>query len=375
MNKNVILPPAKLGVLGGGQLGMLFVLSAKSMGYKVVVLDPDINSPAGKFADEHLCMDFSDVNIIHKMKNCSAITIEFENIPDDLVNNLSKYTKVLPKHDSIKITKNRILEKNWINKINLNTTKYHIINSLKDISKDCEKFIPGILKTTTLGYDGKGQQVVNNLNDLYLAFNNLGQVSCILEKFLKIDKEISVIICRLNSDNYYIYPVIQNIHKNGILDYSLIPANISSGLEKNVKQIALTIANSLDYIGVLTVEMFIVDDFLYVNELAPRPHNSGHFSIDACGFSQFDQQVRILCGFNPANTNLLNNCCMSNLLGDIWSNNNPNWEYLFKNDNVKLHLYGKKVAKIGRKMGHFTVLGENVNDCFNQALKIRKKLE
>ncbi|WP_037585956.1 5-(carboxyamino)imidazole ribonucleotide synthase [Stenoxybacter acetivorans] len=372
-----ILPPAMLGILGGGQLGRMFTIAAKTLGYRVTVLDPDPNAPAAEFADTHLCAPFDDATALTQLAKCAAVTTEFENVSADAMRQLALTTRVSPSGDCVAIAQDREQEKAWIRKAGLPTAPYRVIRCLADINDDCTALLPGILKTATLGYDGKGQAQINSLPELTEAFTKMGSVRCVLEQKLDLHTEISVVVCRLNSDNIACFPCAENQHECGILAYSTVPARLPENLQQQAQQLACRLADTLDYVGVLAVEMFVVgkDENLVINEIAPRPHNSGHYTLDACSTDQFQQQVRLMCGLPPADTHLLSPCCMANILGDLWyENNEPNWQILLQPTNVYLHLYGKKTARAGRKMGHYTVLSDNAGSAYTSAKELHRKL-
>ena len=373
-----ILPPAMLGILGGGQLGRMFVTAAKRMGYRVTVLDPDANAPAADFADVHLCAPFDDADALKTLAaSCAAVTTEFENVNADAMRTLAKTTRVSPSGDCVAIAQDRIAEKSWINKAGLPTAPYLAIESVEDIQVELAPYLPGILKTARLGYDGKGQVRVKTADEARAAYANLGGQACVLEKMLELKLEVSAIVTRTSSAQVAVFPVSENIHKNGILDESIVPARLAPELAARVQQYAVKLAEALDYIGVLAVEFFVLgDDSLVVNEIAPRPHNSGHYTIDACVTDQYQQQVRAMCGLLPGKTDLLSPVVMVNLLGDVWREDGgePLWDVLMEAPNAHLHLYGKKEARAGRKMGHFTVLAANVDDALDQARALKDTL-
>lgn len=379
MNPNSpILPPAMLGILGGGQLGRMFTVAAKTMGYRVTVLDPDPLAPAAAFADRHLCAPFNDTAALAELAQCAAVTTEFENVNADAMRMLAQHTRVSPSGDCVAIAQNRIQEKAWIRKACLQTAPYQAVCKAEDITENSESFLPGILKTATLGYDGKGQIRVTTLAELEAAFAAHGGVDCVLEKMVDLRAEISVVVCRLNKQEIRTFDPAENIHENGILAYSIIPARLPESVQQQARAMACRLADELDYIGVLAVEMFVVGDNqeLVVNEIAPRPHNSGHHTLDACCSDQFQQQVRLMCGLSPADTGLLTPACMANILGDVWPQNGgePNWQPLQNHNSTHLHLYGKAAARAGRKMGHFTVLAETADSAFETAQKLHQSL-
>ena len=375
----IIKPPARLGMLGGGQLGKFFVIAAQSEGYKVTVLDPDQESPAGKIADRHICSSFSDKTALDLLsKECEAISTEFENIPSDTIKYLEEKVRTHPNSNAISIAQRRVKEKQFINEIGLPVGEYKPIESNESLLLfNAEHIFPAILKQSKFGYDGKGQSHVNNLNEVKEIYDQSKENEFVLEKKLNLDKEVSVVLSRSSDGNTRIFPVIENQHKAGILDLSIVPARVNEDIRKEAIAYALKIATNLNYVGTIAVEFFLSDNKLYVNEIAPRPHNSGHFSLDACNVSQFDQQVFALVGGNLMDIKLEKNAVMLNLLGDLWFKNGRAEEPKFdKVDDIdiNIHLYGKHAPRKGRKMGHITVVGDNVDKLIDKAEEIRLKL-
>lgn len=373
-----ILPPAMLGILGGGQLGRMFAVAAKTMGYRVTVLDPDENAPAAAFADRHIRAPYNDQAALRELADsCAAVTTEFENVNADAMRELARRTRVSPSGDCVAVAQDRIAEKAWINKAGLPTAPYLAIESVEDIQVDLAPYLPGILKTARLGYDGKGQVRVRTAAEARAAYANLGGQACVLEKMLDLQLEVSAIVTRVSAAQSAVFPVAENIHKNGILDESIVPARIAPALAKQAQEMAKQLAEALDYVGVLAVEFFVLaDDSLVVNEIAPRPHNSGHYTLTACLTDQFQQQVRAMCGLLPGRTDLLSPVVMVNLLGDVWKDNGhePNWDVLAEAPNAQLHLYGKKQARPGRKMGHFNVMAASADEALDQARALKDTL-
>ena len=359
-----ILPPSTLGILGGGQLGRMFVSAARGMGYEVIVLDPDPNSPAGSMASEHLQSDYNDrASLDYMAEHCAVITTEFENIPVEAMQYLARNRPVHPRGEVLAITQNRIHEKNFIQSLGLDTSPFIAIESEQDLAGAEAFSYPAILKTATLGYDGKGQVLCSSASEVAAAFASLGQVACVLEQRIDLEREISLVLgCNAASETFC-FPVAENRHANGILDVSLAPAAISEQLARQARQAAQKIARGLQYIGVMAVEFFVaVDGRLLVNEIAPRPHNSGHYTLDACFSSQFEQQVRMICDLPAGNCECHTPVAMLNLLGDIWpEHGQPPWDSLLEMDKVYLHLYGKKLARAGRKMGHVNFLAKDID--------------
>ncbi|AXE29975.1 5-(carboxyamino)imidazole ribonucleotide synthase [Chromobacterium phragmitis] len=373
-----ILPPAMLGILGGGQLGRMFAVAAKTMGYRVAVLDPDENAPAAAFADRHIRAPYNDPAALRELADsCAAVTTEFENVNADAMRELARRTRVSPSGDCVAVAQDRIAEKSWINKAGLPTAPYLAIESVEDIQVDLAPYLPGILKTARLGYDGKGQARVKTAAEARAAYANLGGQACVLEKMLDLKLEVSAIVTRVSAAQSAVFPVAENIHQDGILDESIVPARIAPALAKQAQEMAQKLADALDYVGVLAVEFFVLqDDRLVVNEIAPRPHNSGHYTLTACLTDQFQQQVRAMCGLLPGRTDLLSPVVMVNLLGDVWKDDGhePNWDVLAEAPNAQLHLYGKKQARPGRKMGHFNVMAASADEALDQARALKDTL-
>jgi 5-(carboxyamino)imidazole ribonucleotide synthase len=351
-----ILPGATLGILGGGQLGRMFCIAARNMGYQLNVLDPDPDSPAGRIADDHIEADYRDSEALDYMaRTCDVITTEFENVPADSMRRLASNRPVFPSADALEVAQNRNREKAFALKAGLKPAPHHPVFNVADLEQAVSVTgFPAILKTATLGYDGKGQYVVDSLQQAQQAFQDSGAVECVLEKKIELRKEVSVIVARNQQGESAVYTVAENQHRNGILHITMVPAHIDQAIIDRAREQALALARELDYVGVLAVEFFIdSNNELLFNEMAPRPHNSGHYTKDACVTSQFEQQVRVICGLAPGDVTLLSPVVMVNLLGDLWQ---PDWQVLLREPNVKLHLYGKKEARPGRKMGHYNVL-------------------
>ena len=370
-----------LGMLGGGQLGRFFVISAHELGFQVTVLDPDKNSPAGKIADVHICADFDDAIALKKMaETCAAVTTEFENVPAKSLEMLVLTTTVRPSAACVEIAQNRILEKNFIKHAGLPVAPFAVINNAIDLPKDDSPLYPAILKVARFGYDGKGQARVKNQLEAQKAFAEFKQEVCVLERMMALDLEVSVVLARDAQGNIASFPTAENSHLNGILDISIVPARCSEVLKANAQELAKKLAEKLNYVGVLGVEFFVVGKQLLVNEIAPRPHNSGHYTIDACVTNQFEQQVRVMTGLPLGDPSLHSNAVMVNILGDSWVNGlkmemqEPAWNKALSHANLKLHLYGKHEPRKSRKMGHFTVIGKNKQVVLNVALIARSEL-
>ena len=368
MASGIILPPATLGMLGGGQLGRFFVTAAHEMGYQVWVLDPDKNSPAGQIAERHFCIDYDDYAGLDEFAaGCAAITTEFENVPSATLDYLAKFVPVRPSAAAVAICQERIAEKSFLRDNGLPHGPFAEIRSEDDIKIAPADLFPAILKIARFGYDGKGQAMVSNRQEALLAFARFKGEACVLEQRLKLDYEVSVVLARDEQGQVRCFPTGENEHTQGILDVSIVPARTSVCLRSDAEDVAARIAEKLGYIGTMGVEFFVCQGRLIVNEMAPRPQNSGHYTVDSCVTSQFEQQVRALCGLPLGEPRAHSAAVMVNLLGDLWFEKGesgehyrePDWTKLYAVPNLKLHLYGKHHARPGRKMGHFTVIGEN----------------
>lgn len=370
----MLLPGSTLGVLGGGQLGRMFCMAARNMGYRTVVLEPQKNCPAADVADLHLQSDYNDSEALQQLSElCDAITTEFENVPAESLEFLEKKKPVHPSAQAVAIARHRVQEKQYATEAGLSPAPYALIQSADDFATAVQVTgFPAILKTTTLGYDGKGQQMVKNTDELGQAFALLGQVECVLERRLSLVKEISVLLARNAQGNVACYPPAENEHRNGILHRTIVPARVDDALADKARLQAIGLANTMDYVGVLVVEFFITtDNQLIFNEMAPRPHNSGHYTLDATLTSQFEQQVRVMCGLPPGEAQLLSPVVMVNLLGDLWP---VDWASCLSHNSLKLHLYGKQEARAGRKMGHYNVLCTDLEAGINEADEVFRRL-
>ena len=373
-----ILPGSTLGMLGGGQLGRMFTIAARTMGYEVIVLDPDPDSPAGKLATDHLCADYLDEDALQYLsKTCDAVTTEFENIPAAALERLVENCQVRPGAKAVIISQDRIHEKTFLRDNGFPTAPFAIIRDKADLEPGLEAVqAPAILKVSRFGYDGKGQYAIDSASDLDAAWKTLQGNDSVLEQRVPLDREVSVVLARGVDGQIISYPVAENVHKDGILDVSMVPARIDDSEAKEVVSMATQIATALDYVGVMAVEFFISKGKLLVNEIAPRPHNSGHYTLDATVTSQFEQQVRAVCGLPLGETRLLSPVVMINLIGDLWQGHKPPaWEELLSHSNAKLHLYGKREARPGRKMGHYNVLAPKLEDAIKLATDIKSRLE
>ena len=364
MTARSLLPgEACLGVIGGGQLGRMFVHAAQSLGYRTVVLDPDGASPAGAVAHAHICADYLDVDALDRLAAaCAAVTTEFENVPAAALTRLALGTVVAPASSAVAICQDRAAEKAHFAASGVACAPYALITSEAELQAVPDALFPGILKTTRMGYDGKGQARVTSRAELAEAWAQLSQVPCVLEQLLPLVLELSVLSARNAAGEIVQFPVQQNLHRDGILAVTHVPApSASAALQAQALASAARIAASMDYVGVLCVEFFVLQDgHLIVNEMAPRPHNSGHYTMDACDVSQFDLQVRAMTGLPLRQPRLHSPVVMLNLLGDIWfdvtgQQRPPDWAAVLALPGTHLHLYGKADARPGRKMGHLNV--------------------
>ncbi|MBB3255302.1 5-(carboxyamino)imidazole ribonucleotide synthase [Paraburkholderia bannensis] len=368
-----ILPGAWLGMVGGGQLGRMFCFAAQAMGYRVAVLDPDASSPAGAVADRHICAAYDDeAGLTELARLCAAVSTEFENVPAASLDALARSTFVSPAGRCVAIAQDRIAEKRFIASSGVPVAPHVVIESSQALAaiddKTLADVLPGILKTARMGYDGKGQIRVTNAEEVREAHASLGGVPCVLEKRLPLKFEVSALIARGANGAAVVYPLAQNTHRNGVLSHTIVPApDASDALVQQAQQSALQIAAKLGYVGVLCVEFFILEDgSMVANEMAPRPHNSGHYTTDACATSQFEQQVRAMTGLPLGDTRQHSPAVMLNILGDVWfpagageakaqkgaAPVTPPWDQVVAMPAARLHLYGKEEAREGRKMGH-----------------------
>jgi 5-(carboxyamino)imidazole ribonucleotide synthase len=373
----MILPGATVGVLGGGQLGRMFTLQARTMGYRVAVLDPDPLSPAGAVADHHIQAPYDDKQALRELSSaCAAVTTEFENVPAGALEELSRSSLVRPPVNAVATAQDRMTEKSFFQSKGFPTATFRPVRTEKELAAALAEIPrPALLKTSRLGYDGKGQAMVANKAEAVAAFQRFGRVPCVLEELINLEGELSVILARGADGDIATFPVAENRHRDGILETSVVPARISEKLAREACDLATAIAEAMDYAGVLGVEMFVASgDRLLVNEMAPRPHNSGHYTMDACSADQFEQQLRTLCGLPLARPWLLSPVAMINLLGDLWNGGEPRWEAALSRPGVRLHLYGKAEARPGRKMGHLNCLAQDPDRALTLALETRDAL-
>ncbi len=372
-----ILPNSTVGVFGSGQLGRMFAIEARKMGYRVHAFSPAIDTPTGQIADFETSAAYEDLDAVKKFaQTVDVVTFEFENVPFETVAAATHFVNVFPGGEVLHTTQNRLREKNFLARNNFPHTPFARVETLEELKKSVTKLgFPCILKTAGFGYDGKGQVKIDANTDLEIAFANLKNQTAVLEVFVEFEKEISVVAARDLRGNFAHYGAFENAHTHHILDISFAPALVSPKTEKEAVEIARQILTKLDVVGVLCVEFFVTKDGkLLVNELAPRPHNSGHLTVDACITSQFEQQLRAVCGLPLGSTEYVKPAAMANLLGDLWERGEPDWNRALQFPNVKLHLYGKQKARVGRKMGHLTALADTADEAVNIVQKARKSL-
>ncbi len=374
----VILPGRTIGILGGGQLGRMFAIAARRMGYRVHAFDPTQDCPTGQVADHETNAQYDDqAAAMEFAKAVDVVTFEFENVPAETLSTIEQIVPVHPSPFVLDTCRHREREKNFLSKRGFPVAPYRVVKSVDDLRAGVKALgTPCILKTADYGYDGKGQVDIKDGTDLDEAFRAMGRPVGVLEGFVRFDKEISVIVARSEASGTVTFPVAENEHANHILDVTIAPANVSEKVAHDAAILAIEVAESLKLIGVLAVEMFLVGEKIIINELAPRPHNSGHFSFDACVTSQFEQQLRAVCGLPLGDPMLLRPAAMANLLGDLWQGGEPNWQAaLHSDERIKLHLYGKQGAKPGRKMGHLTAMAETTEEAKQLVLAAREALK
>jgi len=367
-----ILPGAVIGVLGSGQLGRMFAIAARRMGYRVATFSPDQDTPTGQVSDTEVVGSYDDLDAVRAFARCvSAVTFEFENVPAATAAACAELVPVRPAGKVLHTTQQRIREKTFLRSHGLPVATFRIVREAADLPADAT----GILKTAGFGYDGKGQVRIQEPGAAIAAWNSLGRVEAVLEEFIDFDCELSVVAARSASGEFVHYGVVENRHRHHILDLTVAPAEVPETTVAEAVEITRTVLEQLDVVGVLCVEFFYTrQGKLLINELAPRPHNSGHFTFDANVTSQFEQQLRAVCGLPLGSTLQLRPAAMANLLGDVWADGEPNWTAALADPDIKLHLYGKPEARKGRKMGHITAMAETAAEAASKALRARERL-
>ena len=382
MSKNQpVLPGSWLGVVGGGQLGRMFVHAAQRLGYHVAVFESEKNCPAGQAADRHFRPGDSQAeqvaSITEMAQLCAAITLEFENVDSQLVRAAAEFAPTRPNADFLEICQDRVNEKSSLSSAGFPTTPFVPVSSLSDVKQaGLELGFPLVLKTARSGYDGKGQAKVEAEQDIETIWSELGSEHAIAEAWIEYKAEVSMITARNPSGQIESFPLLENQHSNHILDVTRCPVSDSlAGLEETASTICRGIAEAFDVTGLFCVEFFVTKSGeLLINEIAPRPHNSGHLTIEAFTCSQFEQQVRAICNLPLVASDQLRPAAMVNLLGDVWEHGEPNWMSVLRDTNASLHLYGKAAARVGRKMGHLTYLSTTPDDAVTKARQLRREL-
>ena len=377
MKPPVILPGATVGVLGSGQLGRMFAIAARRMGYRVQTFSPDTDTPTGQVADVEIVAPYEDLDAVRRFaRQVSVVTFEFENVPAETAAAAAECTVVRPRGEVLHTTQNRLREKRYLASNGFPLAPFREVRSLEDLTRALTEIGPrAILKTAGFGYDGKGQVKIHAASAAEEAWRLMNGQECVLEAWIEFEKEVSVVAARGVDGTFVHWGVVENEHKNHILDLTRAPGRVPPELAAEAVEIARAVLETLDVVGVLCVEFFVTaDGRLLINELAPRPHNSGHFTFDACVTSQFEQQLRAACGLPLGSTELLRPAAMANLMGDLWDGGEPNWAAALSLPEVKLHLYGKMSARPGRKMGHLTALGATVDEAAALAVRARDLL-
>ena len=372
-----ILPGSTLGVLGSGQLGRMFAIAARRMGYRVHTLSPDEDTPTGQVADVEVKASYDDLDAVSEFAaRVNVVTFEFENVPAPTAEAAARCAPVRPSGSILHTTQQRIREKSFLTSAGLPTTPYREVRSLEGLNRALADLgYPAVLKTAAFGYDGKGQFRIDALDRATEAWNAIGKQEAVLEAFIEFQCEISVVAARGADGEFVHYGAIENQHRRHILDVSIAPARVPAHVAKEAVELARCVLEKLDVVGVLCVEFFVThDDSLLINELAPRPHNSGHLTVDACVTSQFEQQLRAVCGLPLGSTERHRPAAMVNLLGDLWASGEPDWLAACAFPGVKLHLYGKLDPRPGRKMGHLTALNHDPEQAYRTVLAARESL-
>jgi 5-(carboxyamino)imidazole ribonucleotide synthase len=371
-----ILPGATIGIVGGGQLGLMTALAARPLGYRVWVLDPERECPAAGAADRHIAARYDDAQALEELaRGCDVVTFEFENVPASGLERLAQLVPVRPSPAVLATCRHRELEKNFLAKSGFPVVAHRFASSAQELEEAAEALgTPAVAKAVELGYDGKGQSRVESPDDARRVFDAIGAPRVVLERFVPFDAELSVVTARGPDGSHATFPITRNDHAKHVLDVTCAPSGFSADVERRARAMAIAIAEALDVVGLVTVEMFLVGEDLIVNELAPRPHNSGHHTLESCVTSQFEQHVRAVCGLPLGDTSLRSPAAMVNLLGDLWSSGEPDWTRVLATPNAHLHLYGKRVARPGRKMGHVTVLDADAARAVRIARELRASL-
>jgi 5-(carboxyamino)imidazole ribonucleotide synthase len=378
-----ILPGSTIGVLGGGQLGRMFAMAARRLGYRVHTLAPEHDTPTGQIADVEIKASYDDLDRIREFaRGVDVVTFEFENVSAAATAVAEEHALVRPNGHALYVAQHRLREKAFLAGRGLPVTPFAPVASDADLAAAVAALgRPSVLKTASFGYDGKGQALLGPDDDPVRAWESLGRQEAVLEAFIDLEREISVIGARGVDGAFSHFSPFDNLHRDHILDVSVAPSTVPAPLAAQAVDVTRAVMEALEYVGILCIEFFVAhgahgahDGRLLINELAPRPHNSGHLTFDACRTSQFEQQLRAICGLPLGSPELLQPAAMANLLGDLWTKGTPNWAAALSEGDVKLHLYGKAQARPGRKMGHLTVLGSSADEARTKVLAARGRL-
>jgi 5-(carboxyamino)imidazole ribonucleotide synthase len=376
MSHPPILPGRTVGILGGGQLGRMFAIAARRLGYRVHALDPTTDGPAGQVADVEVVAAYDDLDAARRFaRGVDIVTFEFENIPAETLRVIAETRPVHPAPEVLHVCRHRRREKDFLSGHGFPVTPYRAVDGPEPLARAlAELGTPAILKTADFGYDGKGQVRIDRPEDVAGAWARMGRPLGVLEAFVPFSQEVSVICARPARGELTSFGPVENVHARHILDVTTAPAGLAPAVAREAVELARAVTEALDVVGLLAVEMFIVGERVLVNELAPRPHNSGHYSVDACLTSQFEQQLRAVCGLPLGDVRQLRPAAMANLLGELWSAGEPDWVAALAHPDVKLHLYGKHEARPGRKMGHLTALADTPAEARSRVLAARAAL-
>ena len=372
-----VLPGGTLGVLGSGQLGRMFAIAARRLGYRIHVLSPESDTPTGQVADKEIHASYQDLKAVEDFAaEVDVVTFEFENVDSQTVEAIERNTRVHPAGRVLHTTQHRLREKNFLQSISVPVTPFAAIRSQEDLENAASTHAPGVLKTAAWGYDGKGQVKVEAPTDAIAAWEQIDRAEAIFEKFVDFNQELSIVAARGQDGECAFYGPMANLHENHILSISVCPGGFSEKVTSEAQEITRAILEALNYVGTLCVEFFLTQDGnLLVNELAPRPHNSGHLTIDGHRTCQFEQQVRAIAGLPLGSPAQIKPAAMVNLLGDVWQNGDPDWSSALAINDLKLHLYGKREARVGRKMGHINILSDTPESAKQLAVSALQSLK
>ena len=372
-----ILPGSTIGVLGGGQLGRMFAMAARRLGYRVHTLAPEDDTPTGQIADVEINASYDDIDAVTRFaRNVDVVTFEFENVSAAAAAAAEAHAIVRPSGRALQVAQHRLREKTFVANLGVPVTPFAAVRNDDELAAAIKTIgTPAVLKTSSFGYDGKGQAAIHKPDQAAAAWQSLGRQEAILEAFVDLEREISVIAARGVDGSWSAFAPFENVHRHHILDVTVSPAAVSPAMASQAVEATRAVMDALEYVGLLCIEFFVTRaGQLLVNEMAPRPHNSGHLTFDGCRTSQFEQQVRAVCGWPLGATDLFQPAAMANLLGDVWQSGEPDWQAALHDDAVKLHLYGKSAPRPGRKMGHLTVLASTVADARDRVIKARERL-